>query len=123
MRGGSAGKRGRWFSWPTKFDSEERLESIRRIALCAACAPGNRGGVHKNIGFADPSAPHACEAADQIFPRNPLPSRIRERSLRPAGCPNVARPELYLVSTPFLGLSFGNCKGTQAGCGAPATAP
>src|SRR5205823_7976351 len=73
MRGGSAGKRGRWFSWPTKFDSEERLESIGRLALCAAYAPGNRGGVHKNIGFADPSAPHACEAADQIF--REIPSR------------------------------------------------
>src|SRR5689334_14168438 len=48
---------------------------------------------------------------DQIVPRNPLPLRVRERSLRSAGCPNVARPEPYLVSTPLLGPAAGNGKG------------
>src|SRR5258705_3833132 len=94
MRDGNAGKRSPWISSLTKFDPEERLESICRLASRAAYATDNRGGVHKNSGFADPSGPHACDAADQIFPRNPLPSRVRERYLRSAGCPNVARPEL-----------------------------
>jgi hypothetical protein len=29
------------------------------------------GGVHKNIGFADPSAPHPRDAADQLSAKSP----------------------------------------------------
>jgi len=72
----------------------------------------NPGGVHKNIGFAGPSAPHPCDAANQIGPHDPLPSRVGERCFGgPAGCPNAAQPELQIVSTPLLGLAVADGKG------------
>jgi len=72
--GGSAGKRSRWFSWLTTFDSgKSGFQSIRRLASRAACATDYRGGVHKNIGFADPAAPPRARPPTKFF--REIPSR------------------------------------------------
>jgi hypothetical protein len=86
--------------------------------LRAARAARNTGGVHKNIGFDGPCAPHAYDAANQTCPRHSLPSRVGEQSFGGlAGCPNAAQPELQIVSTPLLGLAVGDGKGAVAGAG------
>src|SRR5262249_21446492 len=115
----------------------------RRLVLWAGVLPPREGGLGKHrppsrcardvphatpvvstrtSACVGPSAPHPCDAANQIGPHDPLPSRVGERCFGgPAGCPNAAQPGLQIVSTPLLGRAVADGKG--AACPQPAPQP
>src|SRR5262249_13277384 len=124
LRGGGGGCRGRgrrFFFWAVFLSrGDGGLEKQRPPRRCARDVPHATPVVStRTSACVGPSAPHPCDAANQIGPHDPLPSRVGERCFGgPAGCPDAAPPELQNVRTPLLGRA--RADGQGAACPRPA---